>query len=158
MRHRNGFTLIELIIVMGILAVLFSLTLVALNPARDFAQANNTRRRADVVSILNAINQYMADYSGALPPGLAPGDIDKHVRADASCTNCTGTNFCNAIVPRYIASMPKDPANGVFTSCSADHNIGYMISVSNPPDSADSPRVTVSAVYTELSAAISVTR
>ncbi|MDQ5951176.1 MAG: hypothetical protein QG639_453, partial [Patescibacteria group bacterium] len=41
LRSKHGFTLIELLVVIGILAVLLAITLVAINPARQFAQANN---------------------------------------------------------------------------------------------------------------------
>jgi prepilin-type N-terminal cleavage/methylation domain-containing protein len=52
---RKGFTLIELVVVIGILAVLLTIVLVAINPARQFKQANDTKRRSDVNAILNAV-------------------------------------------------------------------------------------------------------
>ena len=69
-KKQKGFTLIELLVVIGILAVLLAITLIAINPARQFAQANNTKRRSDVNAILNAVNQYMADNKGSLPAGI----------------------------------------------------------------------------------------
>ena len=71
---QKGFTLIELLVVIGILAVLLAITLIAINPAKQFAQANNTQRSSDVNAILNAINQYMADNKGVLPAGIPTGD------------------------------------------------------------------------------------
>ena len=70
LKNQKGFTLIELLVVIGILAVLLAITLIAINPARQFAQANNTKRRSDVNAILNAVNQYMADNKGSLPAGI----------------------------------------------------------------------------------------
>ncbi|MDP3941896.1 MAG: type II secretion system protein, partial [bacterium] len=57
-KHTKGFTLIELLVVIGILAVLLAITLIAINPARQFSQANNTKRRSDVNALLNAVHEY----------------------------------------------------------------------------------------------------
>src|SRR5512144_1874877 len=96
---KRGFTLIELLVVIGILAVLLAITLIAINPARQFAQANDTKRRSDVNAILNGINQYMADNKGSLPAAIT-----------ASCTQanpCTiskaGADLCQNLVTKYLA-------------------------------------------------------
>src|SRR5258706_9045537 len=65
--YQKGFTLIELLVVIGILAVLLAIVLIAINPAKQFSQANNTKRRSDVNAILNAIDQYAADNHGSVP-------------------------------------------------------------------------------------------
>src|SRR5437667_9102880 len=90
---QKGFTLIELLVVIGILAILLAIVLIAINPARQFAQANNTKRNADVVAILNAISQYAADNKGQLPPGMpASGAIEQYI-------STTGADICNALTP-----------------------------------------------------------
>src|SRR6266699_4455993 len=88
---QKGFTLIELLVVIGILAILLAIVLIAINPARQFAQANDTKRRSDVNAILNAIDQYAADHSGNLQAGItqapAAGDISN-----------AGENICAVLV------------------------------------------------------------
>jgi len=146
-----GFTLIELLVVIGILAILLAITLVAINPAKQFSQANNTKRSADVNAILNAINQYMADNKGTLPPGIT--STSQTIQSTAFNT------FCAAIVPTYIAALPVDPLtnNGAAVpqaSCTASTwNAGYTVQ-----QVAGSNRITVSAPAAELSATINVTR
>src|SRR5437667_6776235 len=74
-KKQSGFTLIELLVVIGILAVLLAIVLIAINPARQFAQANNTKRRSDIGAILNAVGAYTADNAGKLP-GTIPATAD----------------------------------------------------------------------------------
>jgi prepilin-type N-terminal cleavage/methylation domain-containing protein len=146
----KGFTLIELLVVIGILAVLLAITLIAINPARQFAQANNTKRSSDVNAILNAIGQYSADNKGNIgplniPSGSTPGEIAS-----------TDVNLCAALVTQYLAALPVDPLvdNGTpVTTCSAAYDTGYTV-IQNIPDN----RITVAAPHAELSQTISVTR
>src|SRR5712692_10077825 len=99
-KKQQGFTLIELLVVIGILSVLLAITLIAINPARQFSQANNTKRRSDVNAILNGIHQYAADNKGALPAGIT---------TTAQGISNTGANICASLVTRYLAALPVDP-------------------------------------------------
>lgn len=145
MLKRRGFTLIELLVVIGILAVLLAIVLIAVNPGRQFSQANNTKRRSDVTTILNAINQYMADNNGAVPTGITT--------TDQEITNLAAS-ICSAIVPQYVAGLPTDPSLNTdpITDCAVAYSTGYNV-VTNANN-----RITVSAPSAELGDTISVTR
>lgn len=148
-RRQQGFTLIELLVVIGILAVLLAITLIAINPARQFAQANNTKRRSDVNAILNAVNQYMADNKGLLPAGITTTDQE---------ISKTGADICSSIVPQYIAALPVDPKtnNGKpITDCAV---VGGYVTRYNIVQISGNNRLTVSAPDAELTESISVTR
>lgn len=151
--HKKGFTLIELLVVIGILAILLAITLIAINPARQFAQSNNTKRSSDVNATLNAINQYMADNKGGLPAG-----IDTTVRTISNNTALGNiVDLCAVIVPTYIAALPVDPltANGApVTNCTTTYNTNYTVQQLG----SGGNRLTVSAPAAELGATISVTR
>ena len=147
--QQKGFTLIELLVVIGILAVLLAITLIAINPAKQFAQANNTKRRSDVNAILNAINQYMSDNKGTLPTGITSTEQN---------ISDTGANLCAALVPVYIAALPVDPqtnnGNPVQQSgCAGTYDTNYTV-----VQSGTSNRITVSAPAAELGDTIQVTR
>ncbi len=146
----SGFTLIELLVVIGILAVLLAIVLIAINPARQFAQANNTQRASDVNSILNAVTQYGADNNGTLPAGMPAVGTTENI-AD------TGADICADLVPTYIAALPVDPTSGADPVAEADcanaYDTEYTIVVNNA-----SNRVTVAAPNAQLGAVISVTR
>src|SRR5262245_40851233 len=75
-KNVRGFTLIELLVVIAILSVLLVIVLVAANPAKNTQDARNVKRRADVLTILNAVNQYFVD-NGAFPTDTpAVGDTE----------------------------------------------------------------------------------
>jgi len=148
----RAFTLIELLVVIGILAILLAITLIAISPARQFAQSNNTARSSGVNSILNAINQYMADNRGALPAGITT--TVQTIQATTFNTMCT------SLVPQYIAALPVDPLvnNGTpiqSTGCTGTSwNTGYTVVQLGGAGS----RLTVAAPGAELGATINVTR
>src|SRR3989338_6990823 len=114
MSKQKGFTLIELLVVIGILGVILAITLIAINPARQFANANNTQRRSDVNQILNAIGQYSADNRGDIS---ALGTISSDPLDPTQISNNTvvppatsiDNAFCTTLVTEYIAALPVDP-------------------------------------------------
>ena len=108
-----GFTLIELLVVIGILTVLLAIVLIAINPAKQFAQANNTQRRSDVNATLNAIHQYTADNKGNLPTGI--DSTERTICLTGGTVTCPANNIdlCADLVSKYLAELPRDPKTGV---------------------------------------------
>src|SRR4051794_6290018 len=70
-QNQRGFTLVELLVVIGIIAVLIGILLPALSKAR--ASANNLKCMANLRSIGQAINIYTAMNKGVLPYGYWDG-------------------------------------------------------------------------------------
>lgn len=149
---KRGFTLIELLVVIGILAILLAITLIAINPARQFQQANDTKRSSDVNAILNAVSQYAADNSGQLPTGIP----DTTAGAAVIGNGAGEVDICDDLVTQYIAALPTDPTGAAggdpVSDCAASYSTGYSIVRST----ADN-RVTVSAVG-QITNPITVTR
>ena len=122
-----GFTLIEILVVIGIIAILATIVLIAINPARQFRQARDTQRVSNVNAILNAIGQYIADNEGKLPV-----DIDTDT-ATKQLISSGDSNICLDLVPKYISALPADPSatGGPFdaAACGGTYDSKYKINV-----------------------------
>ncbi len=143
-RKRPGFTLLEILIVIGIIAILAAVVIVAINPSKQFADARNSQRSSNVNTILNAVYQYAVDNKGTIPATVT-------TTATAVCATggtCTGLIDLSVLTTsgKYLVSLPQDPTTG--TANSTGYNIGKDVN----------GRVTVSAPSAENAATISVTR
>lgn len=106
-RPRKAFTLVELLLVIGIIAILSSIVIAALSPTRQLGTTRDAKRRSDVNTIINAMYQYSIDNSGNLPPGIAIG-TDREIckTGAASCAN--GVDL-DVLTGSYLVSIPLDP-------------------------------------------------
>ena len=106
---RRGFTLIEMLLVIGILAVLASIIVVAINPTKQLANARDAQRRADINTVLNALYQYLID-GNPLPAGI-PTTVPRTICKETAVSCNNGVNLSvlttNSI---YITQLPTDPS------------------------------------------------
>ncbi len=147
-RIPRGFTLIEILVVIGIIAILAAIVIIAINPARQFKQAHDSQRVSNVNAILNGIGQNIADHKGVFTCAVA-------LPTTATVISSTGLDVRSCLVPTYLPELPVDPTTGtacVDAACTAGYTTGYTVL----QDSVTG-RVTVSAVG-EVTPAISVTR
>jgi prepilin-type N-terminal cleavage/methylation domain-containing protein len=102
---QKGFTLIELLVVIGILGILMAVVIVAVNPSRQFAQARDTQRKADLSAVTSAVVQYSVDHNGNLPIDGSDNPVITTAPVDVAVLS-------TYLVPDYIAAVPSDPTPG----------------------------------------------
>lgn len=159
----KGFTLIEILIVIGIIAILATIVIIAINPARQFAQARNTQRTSNVNTILNAIGQRISDNKGVFAgtfevagePYECPALEEVGVEYTIASASVAGNIDLACLFPTYIpTSLPFDPSDpdAYYWNSETDYNTGYTVSVDDPG------RYTVKAPEAELDTTIEISR
>jgi prepilin-type N-terminal cleavage/methylation domain-containing protein len=108
-----GFTLIELIVVIGIITLVAGIIIVAVNPARQFAKTRNAQRSSDIRAIHDAILQRASGQGGQLDAEITA--LPKIIGLKGS----TGTaqekeNYLDlvSLAPDFLSKLPFDPSEG----------------------------------------------
>jgi len=143
-KSNQGFTLLEILLVVATIAILAGIVIVALNPNKQLGDTRNSQRRSDVNTILNAVYQYTIDNDGVLPTNITTTQTEI-CKTGGTCTGLIDLSVLTAD-EKYIISMPFDPTGG------STNGAGYEIKKSA------NGRITVVAPDAEQSASISVTR
>jgi len=114
---QKGFTLIELIIVIAIIALLAAATFVAVNPAKRIGDANNAQRWSDISAIADAWGLYVADNTGSTVTTVTNGVTYAVATTTKAHTDTCGATTTTAIVDMsglvsggYIGQIPSDPS------------------------------------------------
>ena len=145
---RAGFTLLEVLLVVAIIAILAGIVIVAINPSKNLADTRNSQRSADVSTIIDAVYQYMLDNNGSAPSTITATASPICTTTGAACT--TGSLIDLGVLTtsgKYLVAIPEDP------QCATADSACYTIK-----KDATSGRLTVAAPDAESGKTISVSK
>jgi len=109
MKH-DGFTLMELLLVLGILSILALTVLTAINPTKQLNDARNAFRMSSIVQIENGSWQHLIDGNTLTGVPTSKANAIDICKAQTSPTDCTANSGydLSAITPTYIVAIPED--------------------------------------------------
>ncbi|HOD01681.1 MAG TPA: prepilin-type N-terminal cleavage/methylation domain-containing protein [bacterium] len=131
-KKQRGFTLIEMLVVIAIIAILAGAVLLAINPAETMKKGRDSTRLSDMDTLRTAINMAMAEGEITLK---AMGSA-KNSGSGTQVADCSGYVECNKIgtsgLAKYIPVLPKDPINSgsyvyTFISTADDYELNAML-------------------------------
>ena len=143
---RDAVTFVELLVAMSVVVILAGIAIYAINPNRQYSQARNTERWAEVNTILNSVQQRMADNRGTWNTTCGASTVTLPAATTTIGSDPANINLAACLIPVYLPNMPLDPSGGVATST------GYTVFKDA------NGRITVAAPSAELGEYISVIR
>lgn len=134
MKKEDGFTLVELLVVIGVVGVLTGALVAVLNPVQFFKQGRDGRRLSDLTTIQSALEQYFSQNdsypaTGGVPFGsvwtsggitylkTVPNDPDSTATYEY-CASGTPPSSYEVCATMEAAPLPSDCKPAAYAPCS----------------------------------------
>ncbi|MBS3903598.1 MAG: prepilin-type N-terminal cleavage/methylation domain-containing protein [Anaplasmataceae bacterium] len=152
MKNIKGFSVLEVLLAVSLLAIVGGYALYAMNPGGQLAKARNSERTAHLNTIMNGIRLNMADNRSSFDcvSGTLPTSTIRRLASSGS----SSYNIAPCLVPTYLPLIPHDPSMvGAHYTDPTSYDSGYHIQ-----QNSTTKQVTLSAPGAELGATITITR
>ena len=106
---RKGFTLVELLVVVSIIAILAVVIFVAINPVEIQKKTRDATRLQNLGEIHKALGLAMAEATGSAVLTSTGGVA---VSSTGGSRDVDGTGYINVNISKYLATLPIDPKDG----------------------------------------------
>jgi len=120
----KAFTLLELLVVIGLISMLALGIITIINPVLQFQKVRDAKRKSDLKQITTLLNLYYNDH-GRFPS--AGNCADGSLFTQCHVSSFAGTGWIAALVPQYSAKLPVDPTNNADNPWTKG-NYSYMYS------------------------------
>lgn len=133
-KYYTGFTLLELLVVIGIIGIMMALATVAYSVTQK--SGRNSRRKQDLVAIQNALEQYYGANTFSYPTNdcsvavsymksswpVDPGDSSAYTGAGS----CTSSSYCICATMEGTALIGNSAANCDYTGSKTHYCVSEL--------------------------------
>lgn len=105
-KNKQGFTIIEVVLVLGIASLIFLMVFIAL-PALQRGR-RDTQRSSDMTRLATAINKYQANNSGAIPSEKFGNFVSGHAEVDQNITRTLNHQSWAYFYDSYLLISKED--------------------------------------------------
>ena len=131
----KGFTLLELLVVIGIIGVLMALATVAYSSAQ--ISGRNARRKQDLVAIQNALEQYYSANAFKYPAGTCSTGASIYLKSSwptdpstgqeyVGTDGCSETTYCICAVMESAVTSGNSGANCAWNTDKTNYCVGNL--------------------------------